>query len=236
MIIDKDLTKIEKKLQYKFKNKIFLQQSLRHSSYVNEHAEEIVMDNERLEFLGDAVVNLVVAHILMQRFPKLDEGDLSRMRANLVNEHHLAIIAKSLKLGDFILLGKGESQTNGYRKPSILSDAFEAIIAAVYLDGGFNEAFKVGETHFLKYINITNNPEIIQNAKSSLQEYTQMTIKQTPSYAVIHENGPAHNKTFKVQLNVGNFNVIGEGKSIKIAEQNAAKKALNQMCPENNVD
>jgi len=236
IIIDNvDLSGIEKKLQYSFKNKLLLKESLRHSSYVNEHSEKEFCDNERLEFLGDAVVNLVVGHILMKNYPTLDEGDLSRMRANLVNEHHLAIIANSLNLGEYVLLGKGELQTNGREKPSILSDALEAVIAAVYLDGGYDEAFRVGKAHFLEYIDVVDSPVTMHNAKSSLQEYSQMEIKQMPSYTVIHESGPDHDKTFRVQLTVGSLYVVGEGKSKKSAEQNAAKKALKQICPEKDL-
>jgi ribonuclease III len=128
---------LEQKIQYFFKNKDFLEESLQHSSWVNENPEKNLRDNERLEFLGDAVVNLVVATCLMEKFPELNEGDLSRIRANLVNETQLADLARSLELGPYLLLGKGELLTNGREKNSILADAFEAVVAAVYLDGGF---------------------------------------------------------------------------------------------------
>lgn len=226
MTTDRDLSRLEKKLLYVFQDRSLLETSLRHSSYVNELSNKRLSDNERLEFLGDAVVNLVVGHILMGNFPELKEGDLSRMRANLVNEHHLAIIARSIDLGEFVLLGKGELQTGGDDKPSILSDAFEAVIAAVYLDGGFDEAFRVVEAHFADPVVASDSPARMHDSKSRLQEYAQMIFKQMPVYTVVHESGPDHDKTFRVELTVGSIRTDGEGKSKKAAEQDAAAKAL----------
>ena len=144
-----DLHEIEEKLCYHFTSIDLLEEALRHSSYVNEQIDTDLRDNERLEFLGDAVLNLVIGHILMQRNPDLKEGDLSRIRANLVNEAQLARIARWVDLGSFIMLGKGEIQTQGREKNSILADTFEALLAAVYLDGGFDAAFKIIETNIL---------------------------------------------------------------------------------------
>ncbi|MGD8883539.1 MAG: ribonuclease III domain-containing protein, partial [Desulfobacterales bacterium] len=138
-----DHFEIENKLEYEFRSKELLDEALRHSSFVNEQPDADLRDNERFEFLGDAVLNLIVGHILMERYPNLKEGDLSRIRANLVNESQLAIIARAIDLGAFIRLGKGEIQTHGSEKNSILAGAFEALIAAVYLDGGFKVAFKI---------------------------------------------------------------------------------------------
>ena len=145
----RDLSDLKHKLMYEFKNTDLLDESLRHSSFVNEQAAPDVRDNERLEFLGDAVLNVVVGHILMKRYPDLKEGDLSKMRANLVNESQLAAIAGKIGLGSYIQLGRGEIQTNGREKNSILANTFEAVIAAVYLDDGFDAAFKIVERHFL---------------------------------------------------------------------------------------
>ena len=136
-----NLSALEKQLDYQFKDKECLQQALRHSSYINERTDEQLDDNERFEFLGDAVLSLVIGHILMIRQPDLQEGDLSRIRANLVNEARLAALARNLKLGEYILLGKGEIQSQGGGKNSILANTFEAIVAAIYLDGGFAVVF-----------------------------------------------------------------------------------------------
>ena len=153
-----DLSELQQKLCYEFKNIDFLVESLRHSSFVNENLELDIQDNERFEFLGDAVINLIVGHILMERFPDIKEGELSRMRANLVNETQLAGIARMIDVGPYIKLGKGELQTNGREKNSILADTFEAVIAAVYLDGGFDAAFTVMDTHLAALLDAIDTP------------------------------------------------------------------------------
>ena len=217
---------IEQKLLYEFNSKTFLEEALRHSSFVNEQADPDLRDNERLEFLGDAVLNLIVGHILMQRYPDLKEGDLSRMRANLVNEAQIAEIARSLNLGSHILLGKGESQGNGHEKNSILADTFEALIAAVYLDGGFDSAFKIIQINLLPLLNQMHPETNIQDYKSKLQERVQEKQGVMPKYSVIREAGPDHDKTFWVALEVFEIETEGSGKSKKIAEQDAARRAL----------
>ena len=222
-----DLSEIESKLLYKFKISDLLAESLRHSSFVNEQSDTDLRDNERLEFLGDAVLNLVVGHILMQRHPHLKEGDLSRMRANLVNESQLAAIAGKIDLGDYIQLGKGEIQTKGREKKSILANTFEALIAAVYLDGGFDAAFKIVDDHFSFLLNTSvTAPTANYDYKSQIQEFVQVTQKMMPIYRVIHESGPDHDKTFRVQVKVGQLQTEGVGKSKKAAEQDAARKGL----------
>ncbi|MDM8552722.1 ribonuclease III [Desulfobacterales bacterium HSG2] len=217
---------LEQKLLYEFKDKNLLKEACRHSSYVNEQGLTDMRDNERLEFLGDAVLNLVIGDILMQRYPELPEGDLSRMRASLVNELQLAKIAKRINLGNYVRLGKGEIQTNGRRKKSILADTFEAIIAAVYLDGGFVSAFQFIESHFSKPITSIAEPTSNDDYKSRLQEVVQVSRGLMPAYRVVQENGPDHDKTFVVQINVGELHTKGTGKSKKMAEQDAARKAL----------
>lgn len=222
-----DLSEVEQKLQYKFSNKELLDEALRHSSFVNEQPDDVGMrDNECLEFLGDAVLNLVAGHTLMQRYPELKEGDLSRMRANLVNDSQLAAIARKLNLGEYIQLGKGEIHTKGREKSSILANALEAVIAAVYLDGGFDAAFSTIEKNYSELLNSINAPSANHDYKSKLQEIVQVSKKMVPCYAVIKESGPDHDKSFTVQLTVKELKTEGVGKSIKLAEQDAAEKAL----------
>ena len=217
------------KLEYHFSDQDLIEEAFRHSSYVNEQIGENFRDNERFEFLGDAVLNLIVGHILMERFPDIKEGELSRMRANLVNETQLAGIARMIDIGSYIKLGKGELQTNGREKNSILADTFEAVIAAVYLDGGFDAAFAVINTHLAPLLDAIDTPYASQDYKSQLQELIQVTQRQMPVYSVIYENGPDHDKTFGVQLVVRDLKTEGTGKSKKLAEQDAARKALKLL-------
>jgi ribonuclease-3 len=223
---DTDLKAFMHKLEYHFSDQGLIEEAFRHSSYVNEQVGETFRDNERFEFLGDAVINLIVGHILMERFPDINEGELSRMRANLVNETQLAGIARMIDVGPYIKLGKGELQTNGREKNSILADTFEAVIAAVYLDGGFDAAFAVIDTHLAALLDAIDTPYAKQDYKSQLQEHIQVTQRQIPVYSVIYENGPDHDKTFGRQLVVRDLKTEGTGKSKKLAEQDAARKAL----------
>lgn len=224
-----DLSEFQHNLMYEFKNVDFLAESLRHSSFVNEHPELDVQDNERLEFLGDAVLNLVVGHVLMMRYPELKEGDLSRMRANMVNESQLASIACKIDLGSYIQLGKGEIQSKGWEKNSILADTFEAVVAAVYLDGGFDAVFKTLEGHFDSLLDSVAKPTENHDYKSQIQERFQITHKIIPVYTIVQESGPDHDKTFRVQLKVGDIQAEGVGKSKKAAEQDAARKGLELL-------
>jgi len=227
---DPQLTVLEKKINYQFNDISLLQNALQHRSYVNEKSHSGLKDNERLEFLGDAVLNLVIGDLLMQHFPDVNEGDLSRMRATLVNESQLAVVARHLDIQPHLLLGKGEIHTNGREKQSILGDTVEAIIAAVYLDGGFEKGFEFVSFLFSNMLTqISNN-----DYKSKLQEYVQGLYKETPAYNVIQEAGPDHQKFFKVELIVGDIiSAQGSGKSKKIAEQDAAREAYVQLKKEN---
>jgi ribonuclease III len=221
-----DTTALEQKLTYHFKNKALLVEALSHSSFVNEQPLQALCNNERLEFLGDAVLNLIVGHLLMKRFPELREGELSRLRAQIVNESQLALIARTLDLGSFVLLGKGETLTNGHDKNSILANTLEAVIAAVYLDSGFQAAFEFIAGHFEAPLDSKTATEAFEDYKSRLQELVQTTTNEPPQYNVIEEIGPDHDKTFRIQLIVGAQQTEGVGKSKKMAEQDAARKYL----------
>jgi ribonuclease III len=223
------LSALEKKLSYIFKDKALIKEACRHSSFVNEHPDEEISDNERLEFLGDAVLNLVIGHLLMLKYSDVPEGDLSKMRANLVNENQLAEIAKKISLGKYLELGKGEIQTNGREKKSILADAFEAVIAAIYLDGGFNAAFKFIKKQFINLIPRIDTPLSNYDYKSKLQEVIQVNHRTMPAYRVVKESGPDHDKTFVVSIKLDKMAVKGKGKSKKTAEQDAARKALKLL-------
>ncbi len=231
--MDTDL--LQQTLGYRFKDANLLGEALRHSSYVNEQPDPELRDNERMEFLGDAVLNLVVGHLLMKAFPDLHEGELSRTRANLVNETQLAQIARALNLGHHLLLGKGEIQSNGWDKNSLLANALEALIAAVYLDGGFTSAADLVEHHFKDLIRSAPQLTTGQDYKSKLQEAVQSAIKEIPLYKVVDECGPDHDKTFTIEMSVGTLRTEGSGKSKKAAEQDAARKAIALLENEDSI-
>jgi len=220
---------LEKIIGYRFKKAGMLVRALCHSSYVNETEDDTMQDNERLEFLGDAVLNLAIGHLLMQRYPELREGDLSRMRAALVNEIQLAGISRRIDLGAFLMLGKGELQSNGQDKDSILADAFEALLAAVYLDRGYQKAFDLIGALFSDIIESVQAPEDQRDFKSRLQEQVQSSRHVTPRYELVGATGPDHDKTFRARISIGDLHVEGEGKSKKAAEQEAARKALDML-------
>ena len=225
-----DPNELCQRLGYTFVDNRWLDRALRHSSFVNEQPGAPLESNERLEFLGDAVVNLVVGHLLMEANPGVDEGALSRMRAALVNEKRLAAIARSIGLGDHIRLGRGERKGQGHRKNSILSDALEALVAAVYLDGGFQAAFDTLQKRFSKALReLRTGPN--QDFKSRLQEMVQDGQRQVPEYRIVGEMGPDHEKTFRVELRVCGQAVLGSGRSKKAAEQDAARQALAALAP-----
>jgi ribonuclease III len=227
---EQELASLENKLGYQFKNIGLLREALQHSSYVNEQRDPDLQDNERLEFLGDAVLDLVITHILMEQFPKTREGDLSRMRATIVNESQLSLVAQRLNLGQHLLLGRGEEQSNGQEKKSILADALEAVIAAVYLDGGLQAGFEVIERQFSEMISHVRDRLAEEDFKSRLQELVQVQFKRIPDYKIVAESGPDHDKTFEVRLSIGNsLTTHGTGKSKKAAEQAAAEVALEKL-------
>lgn len=224
-----DLFLLEKNLGYAFGNREFLEHALRHSSFVNETPDKEAKDNERLEFLGDSILNLTISHLLVDRFPDLSEGDLSKIRASLVNENQLSGIARKIQLGAFLRLGRGELQSGGRDKNSILADALEALLAAVYLDGGFHRAFDVVKRHFSDLLDSLAIFEENHDYKSRVQEIVQATGQSSPQYRIVSETGPDHDKTFEAELTIGEATFRGTGKSKKTAEQAAAQKAVRRI-------
>lgn len=220
--------KLEEKIGYRFQDKKLLERAITHSSYANE-GKKNGKNNERLEFLGDSVLSLVVAKHLFLRYKDIPEGELTKLRANLVCERALDEFAKKIDLGSYLLLGKGEEMTGGRKRPSILSDAFEAVIAAIYLDGGFEEAERFVLSFIPKELDVKSTNKLA-DYKTALQEIIQQNREEKIEYVMVSEKGPDHAKifTFEVMLN---SNVIGkgEGSSKKQAEQNAAREALKLM-------
>jgi len=221
------LFKIQEALGYTFKDINLLEQALTHRSYIHGKGLEKAMDNERLEFLGDAVLNLAVSDLLMKMFPTEAEGLLSRRRATWVNEQTLVCMANHFNLGEGLLLGKGEEISGGRTKPSLLANAMEAIIAAIYLDGGFMAAHTFVSRWFQNHAEGKGRDMLFEDYKSLLQEWCQAHLRCTPRYITVNEAGPDHARTYTVHLEIQNrFIAEGEGKSRKDAEREAAKKAL----------
>jgi ribonuclease-3 len=201
--------------------------ALTHKSYCNEHRDESSADNERLEFLGDAVVDLVVSHRLMERFPGADEGELSKLRALIVNEDALARVARELHLGELLRMGRGEELTGGRDKSSVLADALEAVLAAVYLTHGLPGAMAVVDRHFAEALDGVAEGRSGDDYKTRLQELMQVRSGTAPRYRVVREDGPDHAKTFEVEVSVGGeLYARATGRSKKEAEQAAARKTL----------
>jgi ribonuclease III len=223
----RDMKELSRKLGYEFKRPELIAEAFRHASYVNEVGNPGLGDNERLEFLGDAVLDLAVSHLLMDIFREAKEGHLSKWRASVVNERVLSELASDLDLGSYLLLGKGEELSGGREKPSILADTLEALLGAVYHDGGFEAAKEIVRRLLLRHIERVGEIGPVEDFKSLLQEFTQETYRTRPEYALLSETGPAHDKTFKVALLIQGRNVAeGEGKSKKEAEQRAAREAF----------
>ena len=220
-----DYSELETVLGYRFRDRSLLERALRHASWCNEQQGERGEDNERLEFLGDAVLDLVVGDRLMRRYPQLREGELSVTRAQVVSENGLSEVAKQLDIGRWLLLGKGEEKSGGRTKPSILADAFEALNAAVYLDSGFEEAAGMVNRLLAQRIE-TVEFKGFYDFKTRLQETSQARMRATPTYEVVQELGPDHDKRFVVAVKIGSDEwARAVGKSKKEAEQNAAAEA-----------
>lgn len=227
--IENRLNEFEEVIGYKFKNQRLLYEALSHSSYANELKKGHHRSNERLEFLGDSVLSIVVSDYLYRHFKHLPEGELTRVRASLVCEKALFEFSSKIRLSDYILLGKGEMRSQGNKRPSTVSDAFEAVIAAIYLDGGL-EAAKKHIMRFMPDSIISEKKDSNDDYKSILQEIIQRNPEESVEYRLVGESGPDHDKKFTVRVML-NSNVIGEGtgKSKKNAEQMAAKEALELM-------
>ena len=228
MIKEDKLVALERKLGYSFKNRDLLRRALIHRSFAFE--KETGENYEVLEFLGDAVIGLIVSEELIKRFPDKSEGELSQIRAFLVSEPSLSKLARTINLGDFLYLGKGEKRTGGKEKDSILCDVFESVFGALYLDAGFEKARKVFKEKFLnKLWEILEKAVTYKDFKSYLQEITQREYKLLPQYRVVKAEGPEHDKTFTVECTVNQLKTYGVGKSKKAAEQEAAKEMLKAL-------
>lgn len=221
------LVRLLDNLGHQFANVRLLMQALTHRSYVNEVSDPQVADNERFEFLGDAVIDLVVSTALMERFPEAREGRLSKIRASVVSEGALARLARDMGLGEALRLGRGELMSGGRDKPSILSDAFEALIAAVYLDAGLARVAEV----LLPRLRFPDSEALRRgDPKTELQQRVQADRHMTPTYHLVSEAGPDHDKTFEVELRVGEDVLArGAGRTKKEAEQRAAAVALDAL-------
>ena len=221
---------LESAIGYRFRNITLLQNALTHSSYANERWHDSLKSNERLEFLGDSILGMVVAEYLYKNFPDRPEGELTRMRADMVCEKSLASVAARIGLGQHLMLGNGEEQGGGRNRDSILADAVESVIAACYLDGGLEAAHAIVEKFILVRVPVTK----LQNVdyKTQLQELVQRKKDQVLSYSLVGESGPDHDKRFDVEVRL-NGTVVGTGfgKSKKRAEQDAAHSAIEALFP-----
>lgn len=218
---------LEERLEYQFKNRSLLENALTHSSYANEHRDAGMSSNERLEFLGDSILGMVVADHLYREHPQMPEGELTRTRAAMVCEGSLFEVARALELGKYLRLGKGEDAGGGRERPSILADATEALLAAVYLDGGIAQARRLIRTLILG-----NEEEMSasRDYKTALQELVQRESGRKLTYRLVGEEGPDHAKRFSVEVELNGVTVgAGEGRTKKAAEQNAAKAAIAKL-------
>lgn len=226
----KRLKVFEKRIGYRFKKLELLKKALTHKSYTNELKLPPTEHNERIEFLGDAVLELAVSHLLMEKFKDHPEGELSKLRAAIVNEAQLADLAREINLGEFLFLGRGEDQTRGREKPSLLSDAFEAVLGAIYLDRGLKKAFQIVKKHYTETLDRVGREGFAKDYKTRLQEEVQGRFRTIPRYEMIRAVGPDHSKIFEINLFVNNELVgVGKGTSKKSAEQDAAREALEKL-------
>ena len=230
---DPDIVIIEKIISYRFKDKKLLVKALTHSSFLSVTREEVYQSNERLEFLGDAVLDLVVTEFLYSSLPMTQEGDLSKMKSILVSRNVLAEIVAGMDLGKYLFLNKGEEKTGGRKRISNLANLYEALLGAIYLDGGLKPA-----QHFILQTLLDDHEDVLQNKsfinyKSILLEYAQGKGADGPNYSLIDETGPDHEKKFVIQVSLDGIDTAqGEGKNKKTAEQSAARGLLRKIAPE----
>jgi len=223
------MSDFENAIDYSFKNKQNLLLALTHSSYANENKSKKLNSNERLEFLGDAVLNIIISEYIYTKYSNLSEGEMTKARANIVCESSLFKCANSIVLGKHLILGKGEELSGGRTRTSILSDAFEALIGSIYIDGGIKKVRKFLLDTMSQLISDSINGVILMDYKTQLQEIVQKSNDQKVIYEILEEKGPDHNKIFISQVSVSNKILgIGEGRSKKEAEQNAARAALEK--------
>lgn len=230
----KNYLDFEKNLGYSFNNKELLKNSLLHRSFGNEHRKYKKISNERLELLGDAVLDLVVTEYLYKSYENSTEGDLAKIKSMVVSEPVLAAISKRLEVGKYLLLSRGEELTGGRERSSILGDAFEAILGAIYIDSDFETAKKFALNHIKDSIDNVDTNEDILDFKTILQEYSQKEYKIIPEYTVINEIGPDHQKIFEIAVKINNnehenLMAVGSGKNKKSAEQAAAKALCKEL-------
>lgn len=223
--MQREICELEQMIGYDFADKELLENALRHSSYANEHKKNHLKDNERLEFLGDAVLELSSSEYLYRHYPKMKEGEMTKLRASIVCEPTLAQCAAAIELGSFLRLGRGEEQTGGRHRDSVVSDAMEALIGAIFLDGGFTNA-KEFVNRFI--LNGVEHKKLFFDSKTILQEIVQSSFKgEAMSYHLLREEGPEHDKTFVVQLFIGDRGFEeGRGRTKKSAEQEAAYRTM----------
>jgi ribonuclease-3 len=227
------LDRLQERLGYSFNDISLLTQAVTHSSFPKGSATHMMEDYQRLEFLGDAVLELAVRDYLLGRFPRLTEGELSKRRSRVVCQPALRKAASALDLGGFIRLGKGEEMTRGRFKASILADTYEALLGAIYLDGGFESAIKFLENHFFPILADIMHKEQFNDHKSQLQELAQARFKRAPVYRVREESGRQHEKVFEVEVVIGGrLAGKGTGRTKKEAEQEAAEQALKELLVE----
>jgi ribonuclease III len=229
----KRIDELKKRLPFSIRDDKMFEQVFVHSSFLNEPDGDGLKSNERLEFLGDAILESIISHLLYVKFPDLDEGGLTKLRASLVNKRKLSEISKEMGLGDFLLLGKGEQAGGGAENPSILADTFEALLAALYLDSaenGYREAYRFIEKVFTPLIDTLPDEPIHFDYKPALQEYCQGRLKKEPEYVCVGETGPPHQRIFEVEVTLDNI-ALGRGIAPrkKDAEQLAAKEALEGL-------
>lgn len=226
----RELWELEDKISYRFRNWELFNQALTHKSYTNEVLENSDNHYERLEFLGDSVLDLVLSSLLIKKYPHANEGELSKRRSSLVNENRLAQLGYQFNLGRYLLLGKGEEQTRGRHKHSILACVYEALIGAIYLDGGYRRVARVVHAHFNPLLSFEIKRIAYRDFKSRLQEYVQITFKTVPQYILVREAGPSHNKEFEVNIVINSQSYgTGRGKNKKEAQQRAASATLKQL-------